>query len=63
MERASLRPGDLVFFGKRKVTHVGLYVGGRRFLSATTYEIPVVQESGLDEPYWRSLYLGARRPR
>jgi gamma-D-glutamyl-L-lysine dipeptidyl-peptidase len=63
VERADLRPGDLVFFGKRKVTHVGIYVGGDRFLSATTYETPVVQESGLDEPYWASLYLGARRPR
>jgi gamma-D-glutamyl-L-lysine dipeptidyl-peptidase len=63
VERADLRPGDLVFFGKKRVTHVGLYVGGDRFLSATTYQTPVVQESGLDEPYWASVYIGARRPR
>jgi cell wall-associated NlpC family hydrolase len=63
VERADLRSGDLVFFGKKKVTHVGLYVGDGRFLSATTYVAPIVQESGLLEPYWSSLYLGARRPR
>jgi gamma-D-glutamyl-L-lysine dipeptidyl-peptidase len=63
VERTELRPGDLVFFGKKKVTHVGLYVGGERFLSATTHQTPVVQESGLDEPYWASVYIGARRPR
>ncbi len=63
VERAFLRPGDLVFFGKKKVTHVGLFVGGESFLSATTYQTPIVQESGLDEPYWTSLYIGARRPR
>ncbi|HEY7516193.1 MAG TPA: C40 family peptidase, partial [Vicinamibacteria bacterium] len=63
VERADLLPGDLLYFGKKKATHVGLYVGGERFLSATTHQTPVVQESGLDEPYWASLYLGARRPR
>lgn len=63
VERDLLRPGDLVFFGKKKATHVGLYAGDERFLSATTHLVPIVQESGLDEPYWSSLYLGARRPR
>jgi cell wall-associated NlpC family hydrolase len=63
VEKADLRPGDLVFFGKKNVTHVGLFVGGERFLSATTYQTPIVQESGLDEPYWSSIYIGARRPR
>lgn len=63
VERADLRSGDLVFFGKKKVTHVGLYVGEGRFLSATTHLVPIVQESGLGEPYWSSLYLGARRAR
>jgi cell wall-associated NlpC family hydrolase len=63
VERAELRPGDLLFFGKKKATHVGLYVGEDRFLSATTHLVPIVQESGLDEAYWNSLYLGARRPR
>jgi gamma-D-glutamyl-L-lysine dipeptidyl-peptidase len=65
VEPPDLRPGDLVFFGKKKddITHVGLYAGGRRFISATTHLSPIVQESGLDEPYWAALYQGARRPR
>jgi len=63
VERADLRPGDLVFFGSRKKpSHVGLYVGDGRFLSATTYQTPIVQESGIDEPYWTAIYMGARRP-
>jgi len=63
VERADLRVGDLVFFGKQKATHVGLYTGEGRFLSATPHGSPVVQESLLDEAHWSSLYLGARRPR
>ncbi len=63
VERGDLRPGDLVFFGKKKPTHVGLYVGEGRFLSATTHRVPIVQESGLDEEHWSDIYLGARRAR
>jgi cell wall-associated NlpC family hydrolase len=63
VERSALQPGDLVFFGGQSVTHVGLYAGEGRFVHATTHERPVVQESRLDEPYWRELYRGARRPR
>jgi cell wall-associated NlpC family hydrolase len=63
VERADLRPGDLLFFGKKKITHVGMYLGGGRFIHATTHEVPVVQESVLDEPYWTGLFQGARRPR
>lgn len=65
VERRDLQAGDLVFFGKKKddVTHVGLYEGDGRFISATTHLTPLVQESGLDEPYWAELYQGARRPR
>lgn len=30
------QPGDLVFFGRSSVTHVGIYAGGGRFLGAQT---------------------------
>ena len=30
------QPGDLVFFGRGSVTHVGIYAGGGRFLGAQT---------------------------
>jgi cell wall-associated NlpC family hydrolase len=61
VEKADLQPGDLVFFGARKITHVGLYAGGGRFIHATTHLQPVVQESALDDPHWTALYRGARR--
>ena len=63
VERAALEPGDLVFFGEKKVTHVGMYVGEGRFISATTHVHPDVHEESLDDPYWVALFRGARRPR
>jgi cell wall-associated NlpC family hydrolase len=65
VERADLRPGDLLFFGgnPRSITHVGLYEGDRRVISATTHETPVVREDRLDDPHWSATYQGARRPR
>jgi cell wall-associated NlpC family hydrolase len=65
VDRASLRPGDLLFFGRdaAHVSHVGLYVGGSRFISATTYETPTVREDDLDDPHWSAIYQGGRRPR
>jgi hypothetical protein len=60
--REALQPGDLVFFGRKsRVTHVGMYVGNGRFISATTHETPVVHEDALDDPQWGPMYLGARR--
>jgi cell wall-associated NlpC family hydrolase len=63
--RGALRPGDLVFFGRdaQHITHVGIYAGGGRFVSATTHAVPVVREDRLADPYWAKLYQGARRPR
>jgi len=62
VERGELRPGDLVFFGKDKITHVGMYVGEGRFINATTHTRPDVHEESLDDPHWVALYRGARRP-
>ena len=59
--RDALEPGDLLFFGKTKATHVGLYAGNGRFLSATTHETPAVHEDSMDDPYWAPRFLGARR--
>ena len=61
--REALQPGDLVFFGKTKITHVGLYLGEGRFINATTYKTPAVREDHLDDPHWAALYKGARRRR
>jgi cell wall-associated NlpC family hydrolase len=61
VEKADLQAGDLIFFGGKKITHVGVHAGGGRFIHATTHLQPVVQESALDDPHWTALYRGARR--
>lgn len=61
VDRASLVPGDLVFFGRRgKVNHVGIYMGEGRFLHAprTGRDVTV---SSLDDGYWAAKFLSARR--
>jgi len=65
VEREALQPADLVFFGRdaKSITHVGLYAGDGRFISATTHGTPAVHEDRLDDPHWSSAYQGARRPR
>jgi len=63
VDKDDLRAGDLLFFGKESVTHVGLYEGDGRFIHATTHETPVVQESRLADAPWPGLFRGARRPR
>ena len=62
VEKEELEPGDLVFFGRKSITHVGLVLGNGEFIHATTHLRPVVQISRLDEAHWTELYWGARRP-
>lgn len=61
--RSKVAAGDLVFFGpaESSITHVGIALGPDGFINATTYRQPVVRIDRLDDPYWRSLYRGARR--
>lgn len=56
-------PGDLVFFETYLpgASHVGIYVGDRQFVHASSSGC--VRTSSLDEDYFRTRYLGARRPR
>jgi peptidoglycan DL-endopeptidase LytE len=55
-----LAPGDLVFFNIGKVTtHVGIYLGDERFVSATTSR--GVQIDSLSSGYWGSRFIGAKR--
>jgi hypothetical protein len=58
VSRGSLRPGDLVFFDG--VGHVGMYIGGGRFIHAP-HTGTRVQVTSLNEPWYRSSYDGARR--
>ncbi|MCL6516662.1 C40 family peptidase [Alicyclobacillus sp.] len=60
VSRANLEPGDLVFFDTDGpgASHVGIYVGGGRFVNATSSG---VRTDSLSSGYWASHYLGARR--
>ncbi|MDD4601316.1 hypothetical protein SDC9_08926 [bioreactor metagenome] len=57
----NLQPGDLVFFTTYApgASHVGIYLGNSRFISATSSRGVVV--SRLDSGYWGNSYYGARR--
>ncbi len=58
-----LLPGDLVFFDTTGgVSHVGMSIGGSRIIHAASEGKPRgVKISSLDETYYRTRYLGARR--
>jgi cell wall-associated NlpC family hydrolase len=58
---SQMQPGDLVFFQKNgDVHHVGIYMGGGKFLHAP-HTGDVVKISSLSEPYYRAQFAGARR--
>jgi len=60
--RGDLRKGDLVFFQTyaRFPSHVGIYLGNRKMIHASSRDRRVVISS-MDTPYYLSRYLGARR--
>lgn len=53
--------GDLVFFkiNKRKVSHVGIYLGEGRFVHASKSRGVAIDNLG--DAYWAERYCGARR--
>jgi hypothetical protein len=60
-----LKPGDLLTFSNRggPVTHVGLYVGGGRFIHSATKGVQISTLSAID-PYgrwWYRRWVGVRR--
>ena len=61
VDRANLKPGDMVFFGSGgRVSHVGMYIGNDRFIHAprTGRDIEITSTNG---NYWKSRYITARR--
>lgn len=61
--RSSLRAGDVVFFnhnGGGRVSHMGLYIGGGRFIHAPRTG-KTIRISKLDSAYWSRHYIGAKR--
>jgi cell wall-associated NlpC family hydrolase len=57
VSRANLQPGDLVFFGRSRIHHVGIYVGGGSYIHAP-HSGAVVRI----DPLNRGDYAGACRP-
>ncbi|MDD9177641.1 MULTISPECIES: C40 family peptidase [Aliivibrio] len=52
--------GDLIFFKTSvKVRHVGLYIGNREFMHASTSKGVII--SSLDNPYWKKAFWQVRR--
>ena len=62
INRAELKPGDLVFFNtmKRTFSHVGIYVGDDKFIHAPRTGAEVRIED-MRESYWSRRFTGARR--
>ncbi len=58
-----LQEGDLVFFATyaRYPSHVGIYIGGDRFIHSSSYRSGGVRIDSLGSPYYHQRYLGARR--
>jgi len=60
--RHEMRIGDVLFFKiAGKMSHVGLYLGGRRFVHAPSSGRTVTVAS-LDSPFYKDAFLGAGRP-
>jgi cell wall-associated NlpC family hydrolase len=63
ISKSELLPGDLVFFssnGGYSVTHVGIYIGNRQFVHASSPKIGVVVSS-LDSDFYTKAWYGAKR--
>lgn len=65
IKKSELEEGDLVFFkttSSGKISHVGIYIGGGKFISAISdgNETGVLVRS-LTDRYWKASYCGAGR--
>lgn len=64
IKKADLRPGDLLFYSKNGrasgIFHVGIYIGDGQFVHAANSRKGVIV-TDLDESWYASRYLGAKR--
>lgn len=59
VDRKDLQPGDLIFFGKTRINHVGMYLGDDEFIHSGVTESPVIMISNLNSGLYS--YQTARR--
>lgn len=63
VERRDLRAGDVLFFNiDGKMSHVGLYVGGSRFVHAPSSG-KTVSVASLNSDFYRQAFIRAGRPK
>ena len=62
VKKEELQPGDLVFFNtlKSAFSHVGIYIGGNKFIHAPRSGA-VVRVEDMDNSYWSNRFNGAQR--
>ncbi len=66
VKKADLQPGDLVFFdtiddGKlNDISHVGIYIGGGKFIHASTYLKKAITIESMSSSYYIKRYMKAR---
>lgn len=63
VRRENMRIGDLLFFRiDGKMSHVGMYIGGQRFVHAPATG-RTVSVASLNSPYYAAAFIRAGRPR
>ncbi|HEX3030304.1 MAG TPA: C40 family peptidase, partial [Clostridia bacterium] len=64
VDKSDMRPGDLVFFdtngGRNAICHVGIYIGGGRFIHASSGVHRCVTISSLSESIYTRGFMRAR---
>lgn len=65
VKRSSLKPGDLVFFdtdgGHSYINHVGIYIGGGKFIEASSGFLHRIKISDMSEGFYSETFMTARR--
>jgi cell wall-associated NlpC family hydrolase len=61
IDEDELKTGDLVFFSRKKrINHVGVYLGDGNFIHATNGNGIMI--SSLDDQHWKTRMVGTKRP-
>lgn len=53
-DKKKMKEGDLIFFGKNRINHVGIFIRGDKFIHASSSKGVIV--SSLEENYWKTNY-------